>query len=171
MPTQWNHLDLHEIIMKSKKLVKVAWIGWIQSKEDILTICNSLGVQARQLTVGTRDVWKQEIEKDCYVVQYHDGKGTEVDFDYPRATHFTVQEWGIKHGKDPEYKNKTGDVLISAFDTFREKRVIVDGIHRAAVMSSEYSNNSDFADRRIYEWYGPYLKEIFPYDFKQFYRV
>jgi hypothetical protein len=171
IPVGWNHLELSELIMKSKEKVIVAWIGRSLSKEDMLTLCNYLGVQSRQLKVGTREIWQQEIEKDCYVAHYHDGTGTEVDCDNPSAVHFTLQEWGLIHGNDPEYKNKTGDVLISTFDTIRKKRVIVDGIHRAAVMSSEYSNSSDFADRRIYEWYGPYVKQLFPFDFKQFYRV
>jgi hypothetical protein len=164
IPTGWTPLDLCELIMKSKDLVIVA-IGRNHSKEDMLTICRNLGVQARQLKIGSREVWQQEIEN------YHDGTGTQVGFDNPRAVHFTVEEWGIKYGNDPEYQNKAGNILISAFDTIRKKRVIVDGTHRASVMSSEYSNNSDFPDRRILEWYGPNVKEIFPYDFMQFYRI
>jgi hypothetical protein len=72
--------------------------------------------------------------------------------------HFTVQDFGTKHGNDPEYQNKTGDILIGAFDTVKNKRVIVDGIHRVAVMSSAHSKNSDYTNRIVYEWYGPSVK-------------
>lgn len=88
----------------------------------------------------------------------------------PKAVHFTVQDFGTKHGNDPKYQSKTGDILISAFDTVKNKRVIVDGIHRAAVMSSVYSKDNDYTNRIVYEWRGSNVSEIFPYDFMQFYR-
>jgi hypothetical protein len=171
VPSGWNHLDLQELIRKTKELTLVAWIGGILSPQDVLTKCNELDVQARRLKVGTREVWQNEIENNGYVVSYHDGKGNLANYNDPNAVHYTLQEYGAIHGNDPEYQSKTGDVLISAFDTIKKKRVIVDGIHRAAVMSSEYSKDSDFTDRKVYEWYGPNVKEIFPYDFMQFYRV
>jgi hypothetical protein len=61
--------------------------------------------------------------------------------------HYTLQQYGNKYGAEysnnPKYRSKTRDILVSAYDTFKNKRVIVDGIHRAAVMSSTYSGRDD----------------------------
>ena len=164
-PSKWTNLDLQELIKSSRELILVAWIGKILSPQDLLTKCNELGIQATQLKVGTRKVWQQEIETNCYVVRYHEGTGKEVNYDDPNAVHFTVQDWGVKHGNDPEYQKKTGNILISAFDTIKNKRVIIDGVHRGAVMSSAYSKDNDYTDKIVYEWYGSNVKDIFPYDF------
>jgi hypothetical protein len=168
--SKWTNLDLQELIKRSRELILVAWIGKILSPQDMLTRGDKLGIQARQLKIGTQEVWQQEIEPDCYVVRYHDGTGKQVNYDDTKAVHFTVQDWGAKHGNDPEYQNKIGNILVSAFDTIKNKRIIVDGVHRGAVMSSAYSKDNDYTDRVVYEWYSPNVKEIFPNDFKQFYR-
>lgn len=107
--------------------------------------------------VGTRQVWQDEIENNGYVVDYHDGKCNTANILYDsKAMHYTLQQYGKKYGadysKNPIYRSKTRDILVSAYDTFKNKRVIVDGIHRAVVMSSEYSDASDFSNRIVYEW-------------------
>jgi hypothetical protein len=168
LSSRWTQLDLRELVRKNAEQTVVAMIDL--QPEDLLTLCNKIGVQARQLKVGTRDVWQKEVAKDGYVVRYHDGKGRDAKCDDPKAVHYTLQDWGAKHGNDPEYQSKTGDILISAFDTIKNKRVIVDGVHRGAVMSSKYSRDSDYSDRIVYEWYGHKVRVIFPYDFMQFYR-
>jgi hypothetical protein len=66
------------------------------------------------------------IEKNGYLVRYHDSSGKEVDFDNQNAVHFTLKQWGAIHCGDPGYQKKTGDILISACDTFINKRVILD---------------------------------------------
>jgi hypothetical protein len=101
------------------------------------------------------------IEENGYLVRYHDDQN---------AVHYTLREWGAMNGDNPKFKEKTGDILISAYDTLKNKRVILDGVHRGAVMSSVHSNESDFVNRIVYEWFGRNVKELFPNDFKQFYR-
>lgn len=169
--SEWTPLDLRVLVRQTKNEAQGYWIGKFEPEEQGLQMCNKTGVKGKQLKIGTREVWQEEIETDCYVVSYHDGMGKEVDYNDPTAVHFTVQEYGTKHGNETEYQSKIGDILISALDTVKNKRVIVDGIHRAAVMSSKHSKNSDYTGRIVYEWYGPNVKEIFPYDFMQFYRV
>lgn len=142
--------------------------------EHLLAKCNLIGVIGRQLNVGTKEVWQDEIENNGYVVDYHDGKYNSISvMDDSNAMHYTLQEYGDKHGfeysNNPKYRSKTCDILVSAYDSIKDKRVIVDGIHRAAVMSSKYSDDSDFANRIVYEWYGDKVNGIFPYDFKPFY--
>jgi hypothetical protein len=107
-----------------------------------------------------------EIENNGYVVDYHDGKYNPASvMNDSNAVHFTLKEYGDKYGaeysKEPKYRSKTRDILITAFDTLKNKRVIVDGIHRGAVMSSKYSDDSDFSYRVVYEWNGDKVKEIF----------
>jgi hypothetical protein len=175
---RWNHLDLHVLIRVSIKNVYVDWIGHPGhglSPEVVLAKCNELGVKARQLKVGTREVWQNEIENNGCVVDYHDVKGNPAGVvNDSNAVHYTLQEYGAKYGakysSNPKYRSKTDDILVSAFDTFKNKRLIVDGIHRGAVMSSEYSSDSDYSKRIVYEWYGDKVKEIFIYDFNPFYR-
>jgi hypothetical protein len=175
VPYGWSDLDLNELIMISKNEIRIAWIGSNLSSQELLIKCNELGLKARQLKVGTREVWQHEIENDGNVVDYHDGKGNPASVMYDlSAVPFTLKEYGDKYGaeysKKPKYRSKTRDILVSAFDTLKNKRVIVDGIHRGAVMSSKYSDDSDFSNRIVYEWYGDKVKEIFTFDFNPFYR-
>jgi hypothetical protein len=175
---KWDPVDLNEIIKISIDNVLVDWIGHPGhglSPEVVLVKCNKLGLEARQLKVGTREVWRNEIENNGYVVDYHDGKGNSANVvTDSNAVHYTLQEYGTKHGakysSNPKYRSETDNILVSAFDTFKNKRVIVDGIHRGAVMSSKYSSESDYSKRIVYEWYGNKVNEIFTYDFSPFYR-
>jgi len=173
MSSRWVQLDLMKLIRVSIDNVIVDWIGHPGHKltpEVVLKKCNIVGVKARQLKIGTRQVWQNEIENDGYVVDCHDGRGNAVGAYDPSAVHFTLKEYGVKYGNNPDYQNRTGDILVSAFDISKNKRVIVDGIHRGAVMSSKYSNDSDYSQRIVYEWYGDRVGEIFTYDFMPFYR-
>jgi hypothetical protein len=169
MSVGWTSLSLGELIRESKRLIKGYWIGRLESEEKVLAKCTQIGIRARQFRIGGKEIWQQEIQDDCNVVRYHDRMGKEVNYDDQNAVHIKAQDLGAKYGNDPEYQSKTGAILISAFDTFKRKRVIVDGVHRAAVMSSIFSKNSDYTDRILYEWYG-HVRAIFPYDFMQFYK-
>ena len=175
----WVQLDLIELIRVSieNDNVRVAWIGhqYKQSPEHLLALCDLIEVKARQLKVSTREVWQNKIDNSGYVVDYHDGNGNPANvMTDSKAVHYTLQQYGDKYGAEysnnPKYRSKTRDILVSAYDTFKNKRVIVDGIHRAAVMSSTYSDDSDYSNRIVYEWYGDKVNELFPYDFKPFYR-
>jgi hypothetical protein len=79
IPSGRTHLDLHELIEKANELIKVDWVGKHLSSQEVLTKCNKIGVQARQLRIGTKGVWQVDIAKDGLLVCYHDGNSATVD--------------------------------------------------------------------------------------------
>jgi hypothetical protein len=54
---------------------------------------------------------------------------------------------------------------VTAYDTKKDKRLIIDGIHRAAILTSETEKQCSMPSARIYECYGDNVDKIFPCDF------
>ena len=49
----------------------------------------------------------------------------------------------------------TDDIIITAYDTDKRKRLIIDGIHRASILTNEC--DVEFSPVKIYECYGSWL--------------
>jgi type II secretory pathway component PulL len=91
----WDEFDLKELVKVSMENVIVDWIGhpeYKRSLEVVLAKSNEAGVKARQLKIGSKQVWQEMIEKDSYLVRYQDNQN---------IVHFTVKKWGELHGCDP----------------------------------------------------------------------
>jgi hypothetical protein len=57
------------------------------------------------------------------------------------------------------------DIIVTAYDTKKDKRLIIDGIHRAAILTPETEKQCSMPSARIYECYGDNVDKIFPCDF------
>jgi hypothetical protein len=61
--------------------------------------------------------------------------------------------------------SKNDSDFMTAYDTKKDKRLIIDGIHRAAILTSETEKQCSMPSARIYECYGDNVDKIFPCDF------
>lgn len=64
-------------------------------------------------------------------------------------------------------ENEDNLKIISVYHTSINKRVIVDGFHRAAALETEIKNKERFAIPRVTIWecYGNLVHTIFPFEF------
>lgn len=74
--------------------------------------------------------------------------------------------------EDPEFfrfdMNKfTNDVFITTFDINKQKRLIVDGLHRASALTVACEEGINIPKVRIFESYGDKINVIFPCDAHQ----
>ena len=75
----------------------------------------------------------------------------------------------VLHGDDLSFQ-RPGIIIVSAYDAAKCKRIIVDGIHQAAVITRRHTNQTEqFPTTIVYKWNGPFLNTIFPCDFCHLY--
>lgn len=165
-PGPWVDLNMNDLVQQTRIEAKIIWLQL--PNPVLLPLCEILGIRSRQCRISTRDVWEQ-FANSCYVVSYHDRHGNDVNWDRPEARHYTLQDWVSMHGNNPSFR-RSGNIIISVYDSVKEKRVIVDGIHRGALLSSWNSGqDNQFSENSVYEWYGPFVNVIFPCDLCHFY--
>ena len=56
------------------------------------------------------------------------------------------------------------EVIITVFDTKKDKRLLIDGLHRAAALTMVCEENISIPKIVIYECYGKRVDIIFPCD-------
>jgi hypothetical protein len=56
---------------------------------------------------------------------------------------------------------------MTVYDEKKSKRLIIDGLHRAAALTMAYEDNTPISDVKIVECYGEHVDIIFPLDIHQ----
>jgi hypothetical protein len=162
----WDPLDMDVLVNHSRQEVRIAWFSI--SNTILQPLCDKVGIHSRQCTISTREVW-QAYANTCLVVSYCDDRGNDIGWFAPQARHRTLHDWSVLHGDEPTYQ-RPGKIIVSAYDSIKGKRIVVDGIHRAAVITrSNLTRKEQFPTTIVYEWSGPFLNMIFPCDFCHFY--
>jgi hypothetical protein len=87
----------------------------------------------------------------------------DLDWSNPNAENFSLREYARLFPK--ELKDVPNAPILSAYHGLLDKRIIVDGFHRAVALQSEIDRKGRIPKVRIIECYGSQIHSIFPCDF------
>lgn len=134
--------------------------------EDLVILFDVTETKTRKCTINQGTDWKR-FSDSCYVQGCMGGK-TWKDVDGKKMP---LRTWAKEKRNDHEFiRNRAfdNDIIITAYDTDKRKRLIIDGIHRASILTNECENrNIEFTPMKIYECYGKLVMTIFPCDIIQ----
>ena len=142
--------------------------------EELKAIMGLYALKTWQCTIESSSEWNQ-FATSSYLVRYKNDK----DWKCPNAENEILQEFAIRKEQDAEFIRRIDpqthnaeefktDAIITAFDSKLCKRVIVDGIHRAVIMTNENRTGKRTPHARIYECVGETVDRLFPPDFGHF---
>jgi hypothetical protein len=113
--------------------------------------------KTREAIIDSNDKWK-EFARECYLVWFDGGQWST-----PNKLNWGVTEYA---SKNPSPLSQSVDLLIlSAYHTLLEKRVIIDGCHRAVALATMVQNGQSIPTARVLECYGTQIHAILPADF------
>ena len=98
-----------------------------------------------------------------------------IDWHSPDAVNYPLRELAVDTKGSPEFIRKFdpltfepedfGDnVLVTACDTKKNRRIILDGTHRAVILTNESNMKLLFPSASIIECYGDEVDRLFPFD-------
>jgi hypothetical protein len=173
---KWAPLTAKAYVDETREATQVIWLGRIaalnQQKvafatdDDLISLFQISRLGTRQWSIASYDAW-ESFSESCYLVRYKYGKQWQDE----DAENYTLKEFACEKQKDPEFTREgefTHNIIISAYDTQRDKRVIIDGIHRATILTVECEKRLRIPKATIYECYGDAVDRIFPCDFSHF---
>lgn len=152
-------------------LIRVCQTGQqIASNFDIESLVGLSNLETRQYTITGPEEWN-ELANSCYTVRYK----CEKHWQDQDAKNYSLVEWigsedylrdkkvrplEVKDGKLPD------DIIVTAYDTEKDIRLIVSGLHRAAALTIRTREcDSAIPSVRIYECRGRNVGILFPCDF------
>jgi hypothetical protein len=138
----------------------------LATDDDLISLFKISRLGTRQCSIASYDAW-ESFSESCYLVRYKYGKQWQDE----DAENYTLKEFASEKQNDPEFTRKgefAHNIIISAYDTQRDKRVIIDGIHRSVILTNECVSQQKVPTATIYECYGTTVDRIFPCDFSHF---
>ena len=180
---KWNKLDETSYLDQAKATTKVIWLGRPTkfivagipivtelSNDDLIALFRVSGLETKSYLISSYGDW-EEFSKSCHTIWYKDGK----DWKDRDAQNYNLHELVHEREKDPKFIRHvdpaTGvsefdsDIIVTAYDPEIRKRLIVDGIHRAVILTNETKQRTRIPRAMIYECQGRAVDRIFPCDF------
>lgn len=90
-------------------------------------------------------------------------------FSNPKAKNYNVRKYAIQNPL--KLKRRDNIIIMTAYHTLLNKRLIIDGCHRAVALDTLHIKTEDelwMPKIEIWECYGSQLHAIFPMDFQHF---
>jgi len=177
---QWKSLPEQTYIDEARGTTKVIWLGRLSAIEtgadripvqvvtenDLLSLFKIIGLRTRQCSIDSYDQW-EKFEESCHLVRYKNGKFWQDE----DAENYALTEFAVEKENDPEFI-RNGEfnrhIIITGYDTQRDKRLIIDGIDRSTILTNERRKRHRVPTATIYECYGSTVDRIFPCDFSHF---
>jgi hypothetical protein len=109
------------------------------------------------------------ISDSCYYLSCKDGKNWQNEDGRKQ----TFKEWmeADNHRKKEKYifdsSRFEDNVIITAYDTVKQKRLVLDGQHRASAITIACEKGVSMPEVRVFECYGNAVSMIFPCDVYQ----
>jgi hypothetical protein len=163
---------VNEFIRLGKGRIRVIWWGkdeYKQIEKDTKAIFDVTNTRVRVRIVYGSEQWMKTLARYSTLVPTDDKMWMDT-----RAKKMTVLEVLDKwegRGFFPFENSKLVDRLFfTVYDTSREKKLILDGLHRALSITQaikEYKLTTFFPALTILEAYGPRVDMIFPADLHQ----
>ncbi|HEV2225389.1 MAG TPA: hypothetical protein VGR56_01135 [Nitrososphaerales archaeon] len=140
-------------------------------ENEVNSLFSILGIKSRTFRIDGFLEW-DSFSKTCYVVRYKDG----LDWRAPNAKNYSLQELTLDSRGDPTFvrevdpltfepKDFNDDVIVTVFHAGNKRRLIVDGIHRAVILTNESLSRTAYPSARIVECPGEKVDRLFPSDF------
>jgi hypothetical protein len=179
----WNPVSHPEYILVTRKRTKIIWLGntfsYFQfgniicyferfSLNELVTLFNVTKTQCKKISINSCEEWIK-FSESCYSTSCKNGKNwTDID-----AKKETLKEWITRAdvSTKPEFQfdeTKFKDnIIITIYDNRKQKRLIIDGIHRAVALTIACMNQHSIPQVVIFECSGNQVMTIFPFDIIQ----
>ena len=137
---------------------------------DILAnIFNITRTQTYECIISSDNDWIDFISDSCYSLNCEDGKSwTDVD-----GKKQTFLDWmataTVRYDSKYIFEREKflDNIIITIFDTTKQKRLIVDGMQRAAVLTICSETGVSSPNVKVLECYGGRIDVLFPCDAHQ----
>ena len=170
--TDWRQISVTSYIDQTRRNnVRVIWLGSaITFPNDILAnIFNITKTKARECIIATSDDWIDFISDSCYSLSCEDGKSW-YDLDGKKQLFLDWMATG-KIRNNPHYQldqtKFSNNIITTTFDTSKQKRLIVDGIHRSVALTIASETGLPIPEIKVMECYGDRVDVVFPCDIHQ----
>ena len=156
-----THREFLDSANTGENYVRVNWPGR-SLRPDILT---------RKCIIDSVDQWKDIIQVS-YLPRYKDGKSPWED----PAQNFTLYEYSLQTSPeirlraDKTLENAPNKRITAAYDIKLNKRLILDGDHRAIAIQLKVNLGENIPEMELTECYGEHMEDIFATDFKHLLR-
>lgn len=179
----WTAIPVLQYLYEAGSRTRVYWLGNygydsigneirrfpIHILEGIFSITST---QTLECLIHSCTEWNSFISNSLYVLDLKPPGASWNDRD-ARKTPF--KEWFIAKNirNDPSHqkldvnKFKKDNTIVTVFDTTKHKRLIVDGVHRAAALTMACEDGTNIPKVRVIECAGSQVNTIFPCDVPQ----
>ena len=155
----WSQLDSMNYVSSLMYETGVIWLGRkvaildphcmpitkisLVPPEEMVILFNNTNTLTSQCTIRNCYEWNQFVQS-CYVLRCKDNKSWK-DSDGEKMN---LKEWSEHNRNNSEFcrtgsKPFTKDVVFTIYDSIRCKRLIIDGTHRATILTNECENKND----------------------------
>ncbi len=159
-------------------LSRLAW----EKMNEVEYMAYATGVRViwRRSFVDTKTMFRKakieseqdfEILNNAHLPWYHDGSGARCDYSHPQATNYTVEGWVREQKVDPVRDKSKPIVIVTAYDTTFDDRLVVDGCNRCAALAKYGPCRKEPQEILVAEAYGDAVHEIFSCDFQNIRRT
>ncbi len=169
MEADWFHIDLEEYIKLVRCRTQVIWLGQFIDIDNLKTIFEVNRIQVRALRLRSKPDWISFIGS-CYSLACVNEKDNWKSISGQK---YRFLDWMSRARKDSSYfefddRKFVDPVFCTVFDTKRNKRLIVDGLHRSnALTLACYEERKDMIPVSIVECFGERVDIIYPCDIHQ----
>lgn len=181
----WTEITLGQYVKQARKEMGSIWFGGpsiaikgcrislrLLPDRFVEAILASLGIGARTYTIASSAQW-EEFERSCYTGAIRTKRLSRFS-----KRNLTLRELAIEKLKDPRFQRRpdptarppamlTDQPLMTAFHPQRGTRVILDGNHRAVILSNERESTGIVPRQEIMECFGNKVDWIFTFDYSR----
>jgi hypothetical protein len=182
----WSHIEPMNYVSSLMDETGVIWLGRtlvitdprrtfiakfpLVPPEEIVILFNNTNTLTRQYTIRSCFDWKAFADS-CYVLGCKDNKSWRD----AEGEKMNLKDWSQNKRNEAKF-NRSGnepfskDIIFTAYDSNKQKRLIIDGTHRATILTNDCwdkKENIQIQPMHIWECYGSLVLAIFPCDIIQ----
>ena len=169
--SEWREIAVIDYIIQAKSRTRVIWLGGIISSFRIVEgVFRVTRTKARELISTKCERWQSFVANSCYSLHVIPERKDWEDVDSKKqsfAEWFNSQKAKQNGYSDLDSKKFLDNIIITTFDTIKNKRLIVDGMHRSYALLKACYDKVDIPEVKIFECYGSKIEVIFPCDIHQ----
>jgi hypothetical protein len=179
----WNSIDVECYISKTKQRIDVISLITRSTIPDneLVHIFKISNTKTRECLINNNQEWRDFIEtcyslsceplpdgwmnvhgrKKIFLKWMEDECAKEITKNFTRPNEQKSNFYKFDNSK---FKDQ---VIVTLFDTKKDKRLIIDGLHRSVALTMACKENVSIPKMVIYECYGEQVDIIFPCDVHQ----
>lgn len=175
----WNDITPASYIVEARQRISIIWlgkpvahceIGYFEpfSTDILANIFNISRTKARECIISSPNDWIDFVSESLYSPVCEYGKNW-TDIDGKKQTFLNWMSTSkTRHDNKRIFETEmfSDNVIITIFDTTKQKRLIVDGINRATALTIASETGIDIPAVKVLECYGDRI-DLFPCDTHQ----